>query len=209
MDHTASPSQLQQQQPGSGHILETVESTRGQPANSFSLPSNKTIELIGEEFVQRMKTEPEEVSSEAAVTRPSVVMSVTLANNQEEQPPVNEPPAEQQNLVYCNLNDLDFGAASDNSSFALVSTTQLGETPSTSITTNANQQLLQMVQAVPGLQITSSDKNPYSAVSTILLQGGILQVLISPSPFHHCQWDHHRTIYFPNQTSPYRLLYVV
>ena len=201
MDHTASSSQLQQrttpgsqQQPGSGHILETVESTRGQPANSFSLPNTKTIELIGEEFVQRMKTEPEEASSEAGVTRPSVVMSVSLANNQEEHPAVTEPPAEQQNLVYCNLNDLDFGAASDNSSFALVSTTQLGETPSTTITTNANQQLLQMVQAVPGLQITSSDKNPYSAVSTILLQGGILQVLIRPSPFHHRQWDHHMTI---------------
>ena len=200
MDHSASSSQLQQrtnpgaqQQPGSGHILETVESTRAQPANSFSLPNTKTIELIGEEFVQRMKTEPEEVSSEAAVTRPSVVMSVSLANNQEEHPTVNEAATEQQNLVYCNLNDLDFGASSDNSSFALVSTTQLGETQSTSITTNANQQLLQMVQAVPGLQITSSDKNPYSAVSTILLQGGILQVLIRPSTRTNC---------FPNQTLP-------
>ena len=125
-----------------------------------------------------MKTEPEDVSSEAAVTRPSVVMSVSLANNQEEHQPGTEPATEQQNLVYCNLNDLDFGTPSDNSSFALVTTTGLGETPTTSITTNANQQLLQMVQAVPGLQITSSDKNPYSAVSTILLQGGILQVLI-------------------------------
>ena len=221
MDHTASSSPLQQrattgsqQQPGSGHIQDSVETNRGQPSSSFSLPNTKTIELIGEEFVQRMKTEPEEVSSEAAVTRPSVVMSVTLANNREEQPPVNEPPAEQQNLVYCNLNDLDFGAASDNSSFALVSTTQLGETPSTSITTNANQQLLQMVQAVPGLQITSSDKNPYSAVSTILLQGGILQVLayktvaLNCLPPLHCLWDR-RTKYFPNQTNPYRLLYVV
>ena len=184
MDHTASSSPIQQratqQQPGSGgHILETVETTRGQPSNSFSLPNTKTIELIGEEFVQRMKTEPEDVSSEAAATRPSVVMSVSLANNQEEHQPGNEPATEQQNLVYCNLNDLDFGTPSDNSSFALVSTTQLGETPTTSITTNANQQLLQMVQAVPGLQITSSDKNPYSAVSTILLQGGILQVLIN------------------------------
>ena len=201
MEHTASSSQLQQratpgagQQPGPAHILDTVESSRGQPAtNSFSLPNTKTIELIGEEFVQRMKTEPEEVSSEAAVTRPSVVMSVSLANNQEEHPTVNEAATEQQNLVYCNLNDLDFGASSDNSSFALVSTTQLGETQSTSITTNANQQLLQMVQAVPGLQITSSDKNPYSAVSTILLQGGILQVLIRPSTRTNC---------FPNQTLP-------
>ena len=134
--------------------------------------------MIGEEFVQRMKTEPEDVSPEAAVTRPSVVMSVSLANSQEEHQPVSETPTEQQNLVYCNLNDLDFGSPSDNGSFALVSTTQMGETPTTSITTNANQQLLQMVQAVPGLQITSSDKNPYSAVSTILLQGGILQVII-------------------------------
>merc|ERR1719225_2473876 len=110
-----------------------------------------------------MKTEPEDVSSETAVSRPSVVMSVSLANNQEETPPVHEPATEQQNLVYCNLNDLDFGGSGDNSSFALVSTTQMGETPTTSITTNANQQLLQMVQAVPGLQIPSSDKNPYSA----------------------------------------------
>ena len=208
MDHTASSSPLQQrstqQQPGSGgHILETVETTRGQPSNSFSLPNTKTIELIGEEFVQRMKTEPEDVSSEAAVTRPSVVMSVSLANNQEEHPPVNEPAPEQQNLVYCNLNDLDFGAPTDNSSFALVSTTQLGDTPvpTTSITTNANQQLLQMVQAVPGLQITSSDKNPYSAVSTILLQGGILQVP-HLSNIVCVRLEGGGTSYFPNQTRP-------
>ena len=171
MEHTASSTTLQQrsnpppQQP-----------TQSQPASSFSLPNTKTIELIGEEFVQRMKTEPEDARSECEATRPSVVMSVALANSQEEQASASNPPPEQHNMVYCNLNDLDFGSPSDNSSFALVSTSQLGETPTSSITTNANQQLLQMVQAVPGLQITGGDKNPYSAVSTILLQGGILQV---------------------------------
>ena len=123
-----------------------------------------------------MKPEPQERRSEPEVSRPSVVMSVSLANSQEEHSPATTTVTEQQNLVYCNLNDLDFGSPSDNSSFALVSTSQLGETPTSSITTSANQQLLQIVQAVPGLQITSSDKNPYSAVSNILLQGGILQV---------------------------------
>lgn len=155
----------------------------GQTNNSFSLPNTKTIELIGEEFVQ-MKSEPQERRSEPEVSRPSVVMSVSLANSQEEQAPAPSTASEQQNLVYCNLNDLDFGPPSDSSSFALVSTSGLAETQTSSITTSANQQLLQIVQAVPGLQITSSDKNPYSAVSNILLQGGILQVryLISTRP---------------------------
>ena len=170
MDHSTPSSQLQQRassDPQAGH---------GHTNNSFSLPNTKTIELIGEEFVQRMKTEPEETRTETEVTRPSVVMSVSLANSQEEQAPANNAASDQQNLVYCNLNDLDFGTPADTNSFSLVSTSQLGETPTSSITTNANQQLLQIVQAVPGLQITSSDKNPYSAVSNILLQGGILQV---------------------------------
>lgn len=109
------------------------------------------------------KTEPG-VTSQEAVTRPSVVVSASVAQSQE-----------QANMVYCSLNDLD-----DQLITTVVSERQhvIGDTV---VTSNTNQQqILQMVQSVPGLQISnSSDKSqaaPYSAVQTILLHGGILQV---------------------------------
>ena len=109
------------------------------------------------------KTEPG-VTSQETVTRPSVVVSASVAQSQE-----------QANMVYCSLNDLD-----DQLITTVVSERQhvIGDTV---VTSNTNQQqILQMVQSVPGLQISnSSDKSqaaPYSAVQTILLHGGILQV---------------------------------
>jgi len=104
-----------------------------------------------------------------------VVMSVAA---QQEQPPVN---TEQGNLVYCNLNDLDFNAGEGGVFTSLASaisslTSQSSMQEGTMTMTSANSGFLQMVQAVPGLQLATNDKSPYSAVSTILLQGGILQL---------------------------------
>merc|ERR1719495_1117404 len=49
------------------------------------------------------------------------------------------------------------------------------------VITSSNAGLLQMVQSVPCLQVAGQDKaSPYSAVSTILLQGGILQLKSDP-----------------------------
>ena len=110
------------------------------------------------------KTEPG-VSSQEAVTRPSVVISASMAQSQD-----------QANMVYCSLNDLD------DQLINVVSERQhvIGDTI---VTSNTNQQqILQMVQSVPGLQISNSSEKsqtPYSAVQTILLQGGILQVLLT------------------------------
>ena len=148
----------------------------GQPVGAvpeqYALPHAKAIDLIGEEFVPRMKTEPEDLSSEEPLSRPSVVMSVSAG------PDNQAGSSDQGNLVYCNLNDLDFSSgeggilASAISSLSNQNSLQEGNMTMTS----ANSGFLQMVQAVPGLQLATNDKSPYSAVSTILLQGGILQV---------------------------------
>ena len=147
----------------------------GSVQDQFALPHTKAIDLIGEEFVPRMKTEPEDVSNEEPNQRPSVVMSVSAS--QEHQPATT---TDQSNLVYCNLNDLDFNTSESGvfTSLAAISSisNQSATQEGTMTMTSANSGLLQMVQAVPGLQLATNDKNPYSAVSTILLQGGILQV---------------------------------
>merc|ERR1712227_687562 len=65
--------------------------------------------MIGEEFVPRLKTEPEQEDDIAvpsdSVNRPSVVMSVP-----QEQVASLSAASDQPNLVYCNLNDLDLEA---------------------------------------------------------------------------------------------------
>ena len=144
--------------------------------------SNK-IEMIGEEFVTRLKTEPdaEGAGAESSVRRPSVVMSVSLASLTSQEASITASAgAEQPNLVYCNLNDLEFACAEAGASVLTSlgnNTGTIGDTVVTTAAGSGGQQLLQMVQAVPGLQIAGQgEKNPYSAVSTILLQGGILQV---------------------------------
>ena len=143
------------------------------------------IEMIGEEFVTRLKTEPEtepEVTgagAEASASRPSVVMSVSLASLASQEANVTASAgAEQPNLVYCNLNDLEFAGNSEAGGASLLTSGAIGDTVVTSAAGAGQQQLLQMVQAVPGLQVTgqAQEKSPYNAVSTILLQGGILQV---------------------------------
>ena len=82
-----------------------------QVASAAAAQHSKTIEMIGEEFVPRLKTEPDPEPGAAdpigvdpvAVTRPSVVMSVSQLSQ------VPAAVAEQPNLVYCNLNELEFG----------------------------------------------------------------------------------------------------
>ena len=150
-------------------------------ASSPPAPSGQAchkIEMIGEEFVTRLKTEPEaepEAGAEVSVTRPSVISLASVASlgvqeatasGQEQQP----------NLVYCNLNDLEFARGSE--AAGVLTSGAIGDTVVTSaVGAGQQQQILQMVQAVPGLQVTGGqEKSPYSAVSTILLQGGILQV---------------------------------
>ena len=150
-------------------------------ASSPSAPSGQAchkIEMIGEEFVTRLKTEPEtepEAGGEVSVTRPSVISLASVASlgvqeatasGQEQQP----------NLVYCNLNDLEFAGGSE--AAGVLTSGAIGDTVvTTAVGAGQQQQILQMVQAVPGLQVTGGqEKSPYSAVSTILLQGGILQV---------------------------------
>ena len=150
-------------------------------ASSPPAPSGLTghkIEMIGEEFVTRLKTEPEtepEAGAEVSVTRPSVISLASVASlgvqeatasGQEQQP----------NLVYCNLNDLEFAGGSE--AAGVLTSGAIGDTVVTSaVGAGQQQQILQMVQAMPGLQVTGAqEKSQYSAVSTILLQGGILQV---------------------------------
>ena len=158
-------------------------------ASSTAAPSGPgqvchKIEMIGDEFVTRLKTEPEteaEVTGAGAeVTRPSVVMSVSLASLASQEASITaQAGAEQPNLVYCNLNDLEFAGTSEAGGASLLTSGAMGDTVVTSASGAGQQQILQMVQAVPGLQVTqgqAQEKSPYSAVSTILLQGGILQV---------------------------------
>ena len=152
-------------------------------ASSPSAPSGQAchkIEMIGEEFVTRLKTEPETEpeaggEGEVSVTRPSVISLASVASlgvqeatasGQEQQP----------NLVYCNLNDLEFAGGSETA--GVLTSGAIGDTVVTSgVGAGQQQQILQMVQAMPGLQVTGAqEKSQYSAVSTILLQGGILQV---------------------------------
>lgn len=142
---------------------------------------NKTIEMIGEEFVPRLKTEPDPEPGAAdpigvdpvAVTRPSVVMSVSQLSQ------VPAAVAEQPNLVYCNLNELEFGGEA--AAGSATSGHGLGDVVVSSAG-GGQQQILQIVQAVPGLQLASADKGPYSSVSNILLQVIIIRKM-SPSVF--------------------------
>ena len=170
---TVNPSISNQDAVGAGVNAQVVIT---QDQNNSQVPAQlavrKTIDMIGNEFVPRLKTEPEE-NIAVEVSRPSVVMSVSLANSQElaSQGGNNEQP----NLVYCNLNDLDFDGGDTGALTTLASNHQV-DTGSAVVSSPSQQQILQMVQAVPGLQIAGTEKNPYSAVSTILLQGGILQV---------------------------------
>lgn len=160
--------------PAPATAMDTSETNPPAEPTQFALPHAKAIDLIGEEFVPRLKTEPEEGSSGTeSLQRPTVVMSVATAS--QPQPAVSNP-ADQTNLVYCNLNDLDFSTAGEGGAFTTLSslTGHTSVMSDSQLTASTSGQLLQMVQAVPGTQTT--DKNPYSAVSTILLQGGILQV---------------------------------
>ena len=150
-------------------------------ASSPSAPSGQAchkIEMIGEEFVTRLKTEPETEpeaggEGEVSVTRPSVISLASVASLgvQEATASGQEP-----NLVYCNLNDLEFAGGSETA--GVLTSGAIGDTVVTSaVGAGQQQQILQMVQAMPGLQVTGGqEKSQYSAVSTILLQGGILQV---------------------------------
>jgi len=160
--------------PAPATAMDTSETNPPAEPTQFALPHAKAIDLIGEEFVPRLKTEPEEGSSGTeSLQRPTVVMSVATAS--QPQPAVSNP-ADQTNLVYCNLNDLDFSTAGEGGAFTTLSslTGHTSVMSDSQLTASTSGQLLQMVQAVPGTQTT--DKNPYSAVSTILLQGGILQL---------------------------------
>ena len=153
-----------------------------QVASAAAAQHSKTIEMIGEEFVPRLKTEPDPEPGAAdpigvdpvAVTRPSVVMSVSQLSQ------VPAAVAEQPNLVYCNLNELEFGgeAAAGSASSAH----GLGDVVVSSAG-GGQQQILQIVQAVPGLQLASADKGPYSSVSNILLQVIYNTHNVSPSVF--------------------------
>ena len=84
-----------------------------------------------------------------------VVISPAVTNSSSETTTVTAG-GEQSHLVYCNLNDLDLSGS--NESYSLASLHSLAEASST---------------------VQQQERNPYSAVSTILLQGGILQVNIA------------------------------
>ena len=149
-------------------------------ASSPSAPSGQAchkIEMIGEEFVTRLKTEPEtepEAGGEVSVTRPSVISLASVASLGVQEATASG--QDQPNLVYCNLNDLEFAGGSE--AAGVLTSGAIGDTVVTSaVGAGQQQQILQMVQAMPGLQVTGGqEKSQYSAVSTILLQGGILQV---------------------------------
>ena len=115
----------------------------------FNLANAKAIDLIGEEFVSKLKAEPNDEEE-----RPAVVMSMANANSETTTVMAG---GEQSHLVYCNLNDLDISG--NNETYSLASLHSLAEASST-------------VQQ----PAVASERSPYSAVSTILLQGGILQV---------------------------------
>ena len=159
---------------GATQLISVAQNLTNTVPQSFANIQQSKIEMIGEEFVPRLKTEPDQDDIAAvteAVTRPSVVMSVS-----QDQVASLSAASDQPNLVYCNLNDLnDLDGAGEPVPVLAAGGHNIGDQVVT--TTSNQQQILQMVQAVPGLQISGgSDKSPYSAVSTILLQGGILQV---------------------------------
>ena len=111
----------------------------------YTLSHTKAIDLIGEEFVSKLKSEPEQDEE----NRPTVVMSIAGSSDTT----TVTAGGEQSHLVYCNLSDLDLSAS--NETYSLASLHSLAEASST---------------------VQQQERNPYSAVSTILLQGGILQV---------------------------------
>ena len=171
---------------GASQLISVAQNLTNSVPQSFANIQQSKIEMIGEEFVPRLKTEPDQDDIAAvteAVTRPSVVMSVS-----QDQVAGLATASDQTNLVYCNLNDLELEAGAGEPVPVLAGGGHaIGDQVVT--TTSNQQQILQMVQAVPGLQISGGgDKNPYSAVSTILLQGGILQVRpgLVVCVFHMC-----------------------
>ena len=132
----------------------------------YTLPHTKAIDLIGEEFVVRsLKTEPSDAATlstepalaSSSVSRPSVVMSVSTASAQAESAtPVVQARevADQSNLVYCNLNDLDFAAGPEGGVYTMGGSGGLSNMQEMVIT-SSNAGLLQMVQSVPCLQVHS------------------------------------------------------
>ena len=131
----------------------------------YTLPHSKAIDLIGEEFVVRsLKTEPSDAATlstepalaSSAVSRPSVVMSVSTATAQAESAtPVVQARevTDQSNLVYCNLNDLDFAAGPEGGVYTMGGSGGLSNMQEMVIT-SSNAGLLQMVQSVPCLQVS-------------------------------------------------------
>ena len=130
----------------------------------YTLPHTKAIDLIGEEFVVRsLKTEPSDAATlstepalaSSSVSRPSVVMSVSTASAQAESAtPVVQARevSDQSNLVYCNLNDLDFAAGPEGGVYTMGGSGGLSNMQEMVIT-SSNAGLLQMVQSVPCLQV--------------------------------------------------------
>ena len=125
--------------PASSHVIVTS-------GGHFTLSNNKSIDLIGEEFVAKLKSEPEQDEDKRA----RVVMSIASMNTETN---TVSAAGEQSHLVYCNLNDLDLTGSGE--TYSLASLHSLAEASST---------------------VQQQERNPYSSVSTILLQGGILQV---------------------------------
>ena len=133
----------------------------------YTLPHTKAIDLIGEEFVVRsLKTEPSDAATlstepalaSSSVSRPSVVMSVSTATAQAESAtPVVQARevTDQSNLVYCNLNDLDFAAGPEGGVYTMGGSGGLSNMQEMVIT-SSNAGLLQMVQSVPCLQVHTS-----------------------------------------------------
>ena len=68
--------------------------------------------------------------------------------------------ADQSNLVYCNLNDLDFAAGPEGGVYTMGGSGGLSNMQEMVIT-SSNAGLLQMVQSVPCLQVTCIDVNPH------------------------------------------------
>lgn len=125
--------------PVSSHVIVTS-------GGQFTLSNNKSIDLIGEEFVSKLKSEPEQDEDK----RSPVVMSIASMNTETNTVSAG---GEQSHLVYCNLNDLDLSGSGE--TYSLASLHSLAEASST---------------------VQQQERNSYSNVSTILLQGGILQV---------------------------------
>ena len=130
--------------PVSSHVIVTS-------GGQFTLSNNKSIDLIGEEFVSKLKSEPEQEEDK----RSPVVMSIASMNTETNTVSAG---VEQSHLVYCNLNDLDLSGSGE--TYSLASLHSLAEASST---------------------VQQQERNSYSNVSTILLQGGILQVVFNTS----------------------------